>query len=77
MLKASVAALAVTLAISSTAYAAQKKPTGVFRKSTCQSVHSACIDRCINSGKEGTQLNKCSESCAGKYLRCKDRQTRS
>ncbi len=77
MLKALISAVAVTLIANPMAFAAQKKPTGVFRQLNCQSVHSSCIDRCISSGKAGTQLNKCSESCAGKYLRCKDRQSRS
>lgn len=81
MLKASLIlaasiAFASFVASSDAALAKPKKPSGVFRQSTCQSVHEACVGRCINSGKAGSQLNRCSEGCAGKYLRCKQRQTR-
>jgi hypothetical protein len=79
MFKASVFLLVASITFTSLVLSsgpALAKPTGVFRPSSCDSIHEACIGRCIDSGKEGSQLRLCTERCAGKWLHCNERERR-
>ena len=55
------------------------KPGGSspFKQYTCDQKHSLCIERCLRTGDQGAALNRCQESCAGKWLKCKGAQART
>lgn len=72
LIAASIALAFITVSPGSALAERTKQTSGVFKNVTCQQSHESCVTRCINSGKAGSQLNLCTQSCAGKYLRCKN-----
>jgi hypothetical protein len=51
--------------------AAETKGTGgTVSTKTCDQKHDACTSYCIGAKKDGKELVKCTEGCAGEWLKC-------
>ena len=62
--------LLALLAIPLDTAAEQKGTGGTTSTKTCDQKHDACTSYCIGAKKDGMELVKCTEGCAGEWLKC-------